>query len=472
MKSCGQHDTDRAVSIVIVDRMLPSHDVIATENRIHDRVGEWKPWLAHKLDLGSLPLFDGICVIICSTLPAVAAIGLSIFRVQFGAAIQGHQPSSKLHRQLSDDEKNASCATNTTVSIIVVLIIFAVTLYAFFRSLLSNPNLASIINESAEIERQKYASKQGAETLALGGAQSAYDGAKSAATDATKEAAFDVLKGDGLHIDGTVDSVVSSAEESFNKYFQGKLHATKLWGFFNLGRFCVAETTILIGLISPAFGCATPSIFGWVKAFVGFFGSALALGIPLWLICNMSRSTTGMYRYFPGSQSNKIYELATGIKPRALIPDRGEVSGKMRLNWTTKYQLGCCGVSIGLGLILQFVTAIIQTIYGEPEAAQTWIFFLATVAAKYFEICMYWLLAFLYWLDFTCFVFGLPVCGCCPCYFCPWCRRGYDDDDKKELCSCGGFLSCFSTRSEPPKIKTYECISNDIAVFLEAYFFK
>ena len=37
------------------------------------------------------------------------------------------------------------------------------------------------------------------------------------------------------------------------------------------------------------------------------------------------------------------------MKPRALLPDRGEVSGQMRINWTTKYLMMACGASMGMG---------------------------------------------------------------------------------------------------------------------------
>ena len=60
-----------------------------------------------------------------------------------------------------------------------------------------------------------------------------------------------------------------------------------------------------------------------------------------------------MYKYFPGCQSNKLYELVTGVKVRAILPDRGAVSGTLRINWTTKYMMMACGVTMGVGLLVQ-----------------------------------------------------------------------------------------------------------------------
>lgn len=312
---------------------------------------------------------------------------------------------------------------------------------------------------NADIEKEKFlAMGSGVAKAAQGGAQ---DALKDAASSQAKAAASGNLS-EPL-IEESVDDVAGSVEDKAKAFLESQLKSSKLYGIFDLGRFVVAEVAILVGLLGPlVLGCGNADVWSGVQMGVGVIGCAISLGIPLWCVLQMSRDKYGMYKFFPGSQSNKLYELCTGVKVRAVIPDRGEVSGKMRMNWITKYQLCACGASMGLGLLIKFIAAILLlfNVGGKSKSApMAFATFGVCLISKLPECYMYVGLWFTFCADFYAFLFGLVPC--CPC-----CMRKYDDDDKKELFSCGGCLSCFSTRSEPPVGKF-----NWPAVFIEKKFF-
>merc|ERR1719223_122925 len=117
-----------------------------------------------------------------------------------------------------------------------------------------------------------------------------------------------------------------------------------------------------------------------------------------------------MYKFFPGSQSNKLYELATGIKVRAVIPDKGH-SGKRRLSWLTKWQICAVGVSLGLGLLILFISAILLSVNGcEEEAKLAWYTFGTTLVVKLPECFMYYLLQWAIFIDHSSVFFGALCC--------------------------------------------------------------
>lgn len=398
--------------------------------------GEWHPWLAQQLELGSLPLSQGLLVVTVALMPSMAVFVTGAF-----LTTEYDMPGMISHRRLGEYD---NCTANTMAAYFVAALVFAIALFAFGRVLGSNKALVDMIKFNAQAEKDKY----------LAGISGVVAGeVKKGAKEAAKEGVIAAAKAGG-DAEAGLDVASGSVEDKAKAFLEKQLKSSRFYGLFNLVRFIIAEVAILVGLLGPfLLGCGEAGIWATIQAFVGLIGCSLALGIPLWCVLQMSRDSTGMYKYFPGSQSNKLYELSTGIKPRAVLPDKGEVSGKPRMNWITKYQLCACGASIGLGLIIQFISAILL-IFGiggdSSTAGMAFFTFFVCLLSKLPECFMYGLLWYFFILDFWFFMLGLnPFCFCF--------RRGYDEDDKKELFSCRGLLSCFSTRSDPPTRKCNGC---------------
>lgn len=151
--------------------------------KVETSTNEWKPFFAEELGLGSLPPIDAICVCSFAVLPSLAVVAMNLQRRSI-VAEDAAEP-----RQLSQVDQ-ARCASNTTASIFVVLAIFALTLFIFFKSLMSNPNLERIIKKNARIERDKF--KMGSIKNVMVGA--AYAASQEAATETATQAAKDIFK--------------------------------------------------------------------------------------------------------------------------------------------------------------------------------------------------------------------------------------------------------------------------------------
>lgn len=367
------------------------------------------------------------------------------------------------------------CTTNTLIAYFVCAVLYAFICAGFGMNLGRNPKLVEIIKRNAMAEINSYVEKAKATPGAA--KDIVVKNATAQATSLVEGAkAGDVaLEDAGSAVEDALKNVAAGSVDDVKNYLEGQLKNTKLYGIFDICRFCVAETAVLIGLLAPSFGCGAVNTWAHVQAVFGSTGSFLTIAILAWCSLQMALDESGMYKYFPGSQSNKLYELITGVKVRAILPDRGQKSGTMRINWTTKYILMACGVSLGVGLFIQFLAAVFVTAKvfcddesddasshcGEP--VQAWTSWFAAVSAKAPEIVMYQMLWGTMVSDFCFACLG----------FLPWCcclRRGYDEDDKLELCSCGGLLSCFSTRHTPPPVK--RCgISNACAIGIEKIYF-
>lgn len=451
--------------------------------------GEWHPWLARKLGLGSLPHDLGLLVVVSSVLPVLVAT--FVLSMDLDAYMYGLGLLEEHGRRLGSKD---TCTTNTIVAYIVSAICFACIVAAFGKGLSANPALVTIIKKNAEAEKDLYLETiKGVATTAhdsirdgvTGGVTNALHAGQDQMANNLKEG---LLEGDtqaddyaqtvagGISntanaIGSALEGVPADAVGDVKSFLEGQLKKSKLYGIVNVVRFCIAETAILIGLLAPSFGCGAVQIWAYIQAFFGGVGSALTLAILAWCALQMARDPSGMYKYFPGSQSNNIYQLVTGVTPRAILPDRGAVTGTMRINWTTKYIMMACGVSMGMGLFIQFLAAIFMTFQFSfacngnncDSPVQVWMSWGMAVAVKIPEITMYQMLFYTMVADFYAFMLGIVPCCC---IF----RRGYDDDDKKELCTCGGWLSCFSTRQNPPEIKGW-CCSNSCGVRLEKMFF-
>jgi hypothetical protein len=436
------------------------------ENIVRVAAAEWEPWIARKLELGSLPLFQGLAVVAVALAPSVAVIATGTY---FNGAYDGlyyvdgsrrlDSGSSTGTGDGGGDDDSSKCTTNTIIAYGAAAVVFAIALAVFGRVLGSNRALVDMMKLNADMEKEKFLG------LGSGVAKAAQGGAQDALKDAAASQAKAAVTGHLSEplIEESAEEAAGSVEDKAKAYLESQLKSSKLYGIFDLGRFVVAEVAILVGLLGPlVLGCGNADIWSGVQMGVGVIGCAISLGIPLWCVLQMSRDKYGMYKFFPGSQSNKLYELCTGVKVRAVLPDRGEVSGKMRMNWITKYQLCACGASMGLGLIIKFIAAILLlfNVGGKSKSApMAFATFGVCLISKLPECYMYVGLWFTFCADFYAFLFGLVPC--CPC-----CMRKYDEDDKKELFSCGGCLSCFSTRSDPPVGKF-----NWPAVYIEKKFF-
>ena len=402
---------------------------------------EWNPWLARKLDLGSLPLYQGVAVVAVALLPSAAVLAVGALSFEYDDVSHIHDG----FRRLSSSD-SSKCTINTIVAYVLAGVVFAMALVAFFRVLGSNRALVDMIKLNAEMEKRKFLS------LGSGLPEIAW---KATASPTTAKALSE------SQVENFVEDSADSGEGTATAFLESQFKKSKFFCIFNLIRFILAEVAILVGLLGPfVLECGTVNIWTGIQMGVGIIGSAISLGIPLWCVIQMSRDKYGMYKFFPGSQSNKLYELCTGVKVRAVLPDRGEVSGKMRMNWITKYQLCACGASMGLGLIIKLVAAILLLVNiggTKDNAPIAFAMFFVCLFNKLPECFMYTGLWYTFCADFFCFLVGL---------WNPCCRREYDEDDYKELFSCYGRLSCFSTRSDPPVGKCNWC-----SRFIEKKFF-
>jgi hypothetical protein len=365
---------------------------------------EWNPWLARKLDLGSVPLYQGLAVVAVALLPSAAVVAVGTLSFENDDDLRMYDGFRRLDGgtgtgggKSGDSKSDSSCTTNTIIAYFVAGAIFAMAMGAFFKVLGSNQALVQMMKLNADMEKKKF--------LSVGSAS------KSAGKSVASASAGKALS------QTQFEEFVEESSEGSDKataFIEGQLKKSKFFCIFNLCRFVLAEVAILVGLLGPfVLGCGDVGIWTGIQMGVGIIGSAISLGIPLWCVIQMSRDKYGMYKFFPGSQSNKLYELCTGVKVRAVLPDRGEVSGKMRMNWITKYQLCACGASMGLGLIIKLVAAILLlfNIGGKKDGAPiAFAMFFVCLFNKLPECFMYTALWYTFCADFYFFFLGLFSC--------------------------------------------------------------
>jgi hypothetical protein len=476
-----------------------SIDTVVTAPKVEP--GEWYPWLAQKLELGPLPLPQGLAVVAVALLPSVAVFSVGAAG-RNGLIPDEYSDANVIGHRLLKSSDDSKCTQNTIIAYVVCAIVFALALFAFGYTLTANKALMAMVKVNAEEERKKFvgglsdqakATGQGAVDDVQGSAQGAVDGAQESAKSGMWGMGKAALTGDLTEplVGNTADNVETSVEDGIGdvensvedaigtfsdpvalaqKALDKQLRSSKLFSIFNLVRWVIAEVAVLVGLLGPlVLDCGVNNAWAYLQGVLGILGCALALGIPLWCVLQMARDKYGMYKYFPASQSNKLYELSTGVKVRAVLPDRGEVSGKPRMNWITKFQLMVCGFSLGMGLFIKWIYAIVLLVFysnhGDPTSSQSqaietaWITWAVALVSKLPECIMYFMLWCFFVGDFFFFVLGLFPCLCV-------CARHYDEDDKKELFSCGGGLSCLSTRGDPPAKR-----GNCCAVWIEKKYF-
>ena len=173
------------------------------------RKGEWHPWPARRLGLGSLPLRHGIAAVVVSLVPTVvAALALSFGTAPFAGIVLGPDYSGRRLSGSSD-----TCTTGTIAAYGACAVSFVLIAAAFARGLSKNPAIVEIIRQNAEAERDKFLAMAG------GAVKEAVKSAEEHVTDkvqSIKDQVKDDIK-EGLH-----DALQFDLDETVSVVFAGQ----------------------------------------------------------------------------------------------------------------------------------------------------------------------------------------------------------------------------------------------------------
>ena len=269
---------------------------------------------------------------------------------------------------------------------------------------------------------------------------------------------------------------LENMDETLKAKFINSGKNTAAWGLVKLGRFVIAEITILVSLLTPSsclenlrttceegLWCCGPITMYYFKKWVAYLGIVVNLCIPIYYVTQMHKAK-GEQKYFPGSMSNELFKIVTGEPMYRVLPnaDSSPDTKNGRVHFGTKYMLGICGYSIGIGVLLQIMTAGVQfyssacqsDMSGAKEAMTA---ALVAIVAKGPELVMYYILFLAYIAEAWHIHFTLwkPFpCGPCGCK--PFVNRAFDEkDDERTDC----FKGRFDTRETPPEFTLTFCNS-------------
>jgi hypothetical protein len=261
-----------------------------------------------------------------------------------------------------------------------------------------------------------------------------------------------------------LEAAMAEGIDGMAEAFLGKLEGLKTFALLNMIRNMFGDCLALGALLARPDDSGTFCDAFWgFKLVVGIGDFLMRYGIATYKLVQMRRNS-GEQAFYPGAMSNKLYELATGSKMFATLPDTdhsGENRG--RVNFGTKWAISSGGQLLSLVVLLQQMQMWMEVIKPGSEA-RTYIALAAGLGAlvlKFPEfVCYYYFFllqliegTYLWHVFFTC---GL-VCG-----------KGYDENDEKEKAR-GKIKNFYDTRQSPPDSKS---ACNGCAKPIEAFLFK